>query len=236
MLRGFPSPWSQAARACFEIKNIDFAKVHVAAEDPPGALLEWTGQRSFPVAIFDSERPRSGWAEILLLAERLAPEPRLIPIDGFDRSLLFGLGHEMLGEMGLAWCRRLVGLQPLLGSRADDPELVDYLYKYGSAAEGFALASTRITTVLHLLAERLRRQRARGSEFLIGETLSAVDLYWAVVSNLLSPLPDEILPLARNIRATLTEEAEPLIDRLDPILIEHRDGIFRRYLRTPVEL
>lgn len=236
LLRGFPSPWSQAARAIFELKGIPFAKVHRSRDDPPGALLEWTRQESFPVAVYECERPRSGWAEILLLAERLAPEPALVPADAFDRALMFGLAHEILGEMGLAWCRRLVGLAPHVARRAGDPEVEAYLYRYGSGPAASAAAAGRIESVLNLLTARLRRQRDLEREFLVGASLTAVDLYWAVTSNLFSPLPPEILPLDPQARKTLCTEAEPLLGALHGTLLEHRDLVHRRFLRCPVDL
>src|SRR5262245_1303560 len=88
---GRPSPWGQAARSLFELKGIGFQRVARLDSDPPGFLEEWTGQSSFPTVAYDDERPRSGWAEILLLAERLAPKPALIPADARERALLFGL-------------------------------------------------------------------------------------------------------------------------------------------------
>jgi hypothetical protein len=70
-------------------------------------LRQWAGQRSGPVAVYENERPRSGWAEILLLAERLTAKPSLLPTDPFDRALVFGLAHEICGEGGLGRSRRL---------------------------------------------------------------------------------------------------------------------------------
>ena len=56
----------------------------------------------------DDEPPRSHWAEILALAERLAESPSLLPRAPFERTLLFGLVHELLGERGLVWSGRLL--------------------------------------------------------------------------------------------------------------------------------
>src|ERR1700758_5193412 len=72
-----PSPWGEAAKGILHIKGIEWAAVRLVYDSEP--LREWAGQRSGPVAIYDEERPRAGWAEILLLAERLAPQPRLVP-------------------------------------------------------------------------------------------------------------------------------------------------------------
>lgn len=236
LLRGFPSPWSLAARGILELKKIPFVKVHRTAEDPPGSLLEWTHQDGSPVAVYESERPRSGWAEILLLAERLEAEPPLIPRDESDRAVMFGLAHEILGEMGLVWCRRLVGLAPRQEAQPDDPEVAAYVYKYGSGPMETSMAAERVTEVLGLLSRQLRRQQEAGREFLVGDRLSAADIYWAVGANLLSPLPDEELPLAAAVRQAILDQAEPLRSALDPALLAHQRLIHRRFLRTPIEL
>ena len=180
LLRGFPSPWSQAARGIMELKKVPFIKVEGTGQDSPRSLLDWTHQSSYPVAVYEHERPRSGWAEILFLAERLGPVPALVPADAADRALMFGLAHEILGEMGLVWCRRLIGLAPEQRSRPNDPDVVAYGHKYGSSGTDVGSAVQRVTDVLQLLSRQLARQREAGSEFLVGDSLSAVDVYWAV--------------------------------------------------------
>ena len=72
-----PSPWGEAAKGILHIKGIEWVAVRLAYDSE--RLKEWAGQRSGPVLIYENERPRSGWAEILLLAERLAPSPSLLP-------------------------------------------------------------------------------------------------------------------------------------------------------------
>ena len=79
-----PSPWGEAAKGILHIKGIEWAAVRLVNDSEP--LKEWAGQRSGPVAIYDNEPPRSGWVEILLLAERLAPTPPLLPTDPAERA------------------------------------------------------------------------------------------------------------------------------------------------------
>ena len=100
-----PSPWGEAAKGILHIKGIDWVAVRLAYDSE--ALQQWAGQRSGPVLIYDDDRPRSGWAEILLLAERLASAPPLLPAKADARALAFGLAHELCGEGGLGWSRRL---------------------------------------------------------------------------------------------------------------------------------
>src|SRR5215470_17666328 len=84
---GVPSPWGEAAKGLMHIKGIEWSAVRLVYDDE--RLKEWAGQRSGPVAIYEQERPRAGWSEILLLAERLVPAPALLPADPAQRALVF---------------------------------------------------------------------------------------------------------------------------------------------------
>jgi len=235
-LRGVPSPWSMAARAILDLKKIPYAKVCVAPGDAPGALLEWTGQASFPAAMYADERPRTGWAEILLLAERLEPEPPLLPADPEERALVLGISHEICGEMGLAWCRRLLMLEARVKAAPDDLQIAAFLRKYGSGGEAFPAARARLVDVLRMLGNQLQRQRDAGRAFLVGGALSAADVYWATFSSMVALLPPEKLPLPDLLRAAFSLEDPEVAQALHPALIRHRDWIYERYLRTPVDL
>jgi hypothetical protein len=237
VLQGVPSPWSQAAKAIFRVKGIPHTLVQRAASDPRGALEAWTGQASFPAAMYESERPRTGWAEILLLAERLVPQPALVPADPEQRAFFFGLCHELCGEMGLGWCRRLEGVAAGFARTPPDPIAVWLGGKYGHSKETAALAPARVRDVLGLLAELLAQSRARGGRYVLGGELTALDLYWATFSNIVSPLPPEQLAIPEPMRPIFTSP-DPAIHELvrKTGLIEHRDRIFREHLELPVVL
>ena len=175
VVRGVPSPWSQAAKAIFETKGLPFV---VAPHEVGGANAEiaaWSGQNSAPVAAWGAEKPVNRWLDILLLAERLAPGPALLPADPRQRALAIGLGHELMGERGIGWNRRL---QMFAGAVASGnagrwAPLID---KYGFDAADAAAAGGRIAATLGMLAAELKAQQARGVSFFVGEGLSAVDL------------------------------------------------------------
>ncbi len=230
---GAPGPWGEAAKGVFHVKRIPFARVGQRAGEPNAELHAWTGHRNAPVAVYADEPARTGWAEIALLAERLAPEPALIPKDPAERALAFGLGHELCGEQGLGWSRRLMMFQRAAkGGRA----LGGMALRYGYSPAAAAAAPRRVVEILGLLAGRLREQRARGSRFLVGGALSAVDIQWAAFAAMLDPLPPELCPMPEGIRQSYSALDPEVRAAVDPQLLEHRDFVYGEYLELPVDL
>jgi glutathione S-transferase len=239
LVRGVPSPWGEAAQAILRVKKLPFARAAQQAGGPNPELLDWTGQTSAPVAAYEDEKPRTGWAEILILAERLAPEPRLVPPDPAERARLFGLAHEIAGELGFGWCRRNSGIHLGIVNLPEGPTrdgALAFGRKYGYRAEEAGLYRRRVREILALLVETLRAQHARGSHFLIGDALSALDLYWAAFAALLEPLPEADCPMDPGMRAFYTlRDPEQRVPG-DELLLAHRDFVYREYLELPVVL
>lgn len=238
-VRGVASPWSEAAKALLRVKKLPYARVALLPGAPNDEIVAWTGQNSAPVLAWEDEKPRTGWAEIILLVERLAPEPRLVPPEPEGRALLFGLVHELAGELGFGWCRRAWGIHQAAtqlppGPARDGAEA--FGRKYGYRAEEGPLYARRVREVLALFTERLRAQRARGSRFLLGDELSALDLYWAAFAALVRPLSPEDCPMEAGMRAfyTLADPAQRVPG--DEALLEHRDFVYRTYLDLPMRL
>ncbi len=233
---GVPSPWGEAAKGILHVKQIPWVAVRL--DQGNAAMAEWTGERSGPVAIYADESPRSGWAEILLLAERLAPEPALLPMDPEQRALAFGLSHEICGEQGLGWVRRLVGAHAGVSGQGGFPAgVAHYLAgKYGYRAEDAPGYTVRVVSLLEMLGARLNAQRKAGSGYYLGDSISAVDVYSATFMALFNPLPPEQCPMADAMRPAF-ETIDPLTEKaLDPILLEHRDRIYADHLELPLSL
>lgn len=233
---GIPSPWSEAAKGILHVKRIPWTGVRLAYDNP--ALKEWAGQRSAPVAVFDDEPPRSGWAEILLLAERLAPAAPLLPADPADRVLAFGLAHELMGQQGLAWSRRLQLVEAgLRGTGGFQRRAAEYIgRKYGHDAQAGAGATARVVALLRMLAARLKAQQAAGSPYYLGDSLTAADIYGAAALGMLRPLPQEVCAMDPATRAAF-EFRDPQTDAaLDAILLQHRDFMYERHLELPLAL
>ena len=201
-------------------------------------LIEWTAQASAPVAIWNDERPRSTWIEQLYLAERLQPSPALIPADDDDRVLMFGIINEIAGENGFGWCRRLTLIDSTVSNPVADPATKKFWARFGSkylfSEEAAAKAPTRIAGILRFLTARLERQAARNSKFFIGGRLSALDIYWAAFAALVRPLPPELCPMASSFRGYYTETNPVVTEAISPLLLEHRDFIYREFLELPV--
>jgi glutathione S-transferase len=231
-----PSPWGEAAKGILHIKGIEWAAVRLVYDDE--ALKEWAGQRSGPVAIYDNEPPRAGWAEILLLAERLAPTPSLLPADPAERALMFGISHELCGQAGLGWSRRLQLIEARAHNAGGFPEQVArYLgKKYGYRPEAGAAATSRVVALLGMLAARLRSQRERGSRYYVGRSLSAADVYGATCMALFRPLPPEQCVMSEPTRAAFGTRDAQTEAALDPLLLEHRDMMYAEHLELPLSL
>ncbi|WP_233886721.1 hypothetical protein [Paraburkholderia flagellata] len=236
VIGGVPSPWSEAAKGILHIKGIEWAAVRLAYDSE--TLKQWAGELSAPVLMVGQERPRRGWAEILLLAERLVPTPSLLPADPAERALAFGLAHELCGESGLGWSRRLQLIHAGLQNSGGFPDRVaKYLgKKYGYSPQAGAAATGRVTALLVMLSARLKAQREAGSAYYIGNTVTAVDIYSASVLGLLRPLPHDVCPMDASVR-TAFETRDPETDAaLDPVLLEHRDLMYARHLALPLSL
>lgn len=235
-----PSPWGEAVKGFFHVKKIAYIPVRHPMGKDQALLRKWTAQESAPVAVYNDERPRSTWPEQLYLAERLKPDPPLIPDALEDRVRMFGWCNELAGENGLGWSRReIIFARGLGASHADDPKTAPMramASKYNYDAQTAQFASRRVVEILGGLSELIAAQRAHGREFLIGNRLSALDIMWAVFAALIKPLPEELCPLPRGIRAGFTND-DPAIDAAaSPALMAHRDFIYRQYLELPLVL
>src|ERR1700752_3766011 len=108
---GVPGPWGEAAKGIFHAKGIPFARVAQSAGADNDEIFAWTGHRNAPTAMYDDEPARTSWREILWLAERLRPQPALLPDDPEERVRCLGLSEELMGVGGFGWCRRLMLLR-----------------------------------------------------------------------------------------------------------------------------
>ncbi len=234
-----PGPFSESAKGILRVKKLPYVKARQDILGPNPDLLRWSAQTTAPVACWNDEPPRSTWTEQLFLFERLAPTPRLIPEDWDDRVLMFGLANELMSENGFSWNRRHIMVRDF--TRPDRDEKTREIYaalgrKYWFGPEAAEAAPLRCAEIMNRLTKQLESQHARGSRFLIGTSLTALDIYWACIAAMLVPLPNDQCPMPDLFRDVYTN-TDPVVQKAtSKVLMEHRDFIYREYLELPVDL
>jgi glutathione S-transferase len=231
---GVPGPWGEAAKAIFHVKGIPYAAVgqEVAEENPD--LVAWTGLRNAPIAVYNNERPVDRWLDILMLAERLKAEPALLPSSSEDRAAVMGIAFEICAETGLGWCRREMMMAAMPPSSDGQLTAADKVRdRYKSAPHIAKAATQRSADIIAMLVRRLKAQKAAGSPYLVGKSLTAADLYWASFAIMVEPLPHEQCPMPPYMR-DLYNVRYPEIEAVrDPVLLAHRDFIFKNHIGLP---
>ena len=213
-------------RALHPMMGIDKA----TGQDRQARLYELTSQTSLPTMFHNEERPRNVWTEQLALAEQIgAPDsPKLIPDDYALRAEVYGLSAIILGEDGLVWNMRILNDGPL--GR-----------KYGYSEAASAAAPEKVGAVLKLLDERLAAQEARGSAYLVGDALSAADIYWATMSMAVCPAPPSIMPVTKQNQGMLqffeaNAKLPAVAEVMSPRIEAHQRFILTTYCETPAVL
>jgi len=231
-----PSPWGEAAKGIFHVKHIEWAAARLVYDDD--SLKQWAGQLTGPVAIFNDEPPRSGWEEILTLAERLSPTPRLLPAMETAREQALTLAEKFCGREGLGWHRRLQMIHAGLSKTGGFSERVaGYLGgKYGYDPARAPADTARVAQLLGEFAALLEAQQDAGKPYYFGDALSAVDIYSAAFMALFRPLPEAQCSMHAGSRAAFEWHDAPTAAALDPILFAHRDMMYARHLELPLSL
>jgi glutathione S-transferase len=236
------APWGQAVKKMLEYKGVGYAPVGQHMGEANEDLVRWTGSRNAPVIIWDNEPPASRWLDQIMLIENQKATPPLLPRDSFSRALTVGIVGEIAGEFGFGWARRLMifersAAQASAAPSGLPPQMRTMANAYSHRPEGIE-PRARVADIVGMLAAQLKAQRAKGSPFLVGEAPSAADIYWACFSPLLAPLPDayctvpEAMEKARSLgHPAMLGTDDPLVAAAsDPILLQHRDMMFEKYL------
>lgn len=232
-----PAPWGEAAKAVFALRRVPYVAVEQVVLQPNEELLAWTGFRNAPVAVYDDEPAVAGWREILMLAERLGSGPSLLPSDPIERALSLGFSSEICGPDGFGWNRRLVMSTDFRATTAysDNPGYRRIMQGYGVTEGAVAAASGRVASILSGLARQLHAQKARNSDYLVGDRLSACDVHWACLSEMVAPPAPEDCPMPDWMRRNYATIPGEIAEALDPILLEHRDFVLRRHVGLPMD-
>lgn len=231
---GVPGPWSESAKFIFDVKGIDYVPVRQAGGQQNDELVAWTGHRNAPVAVFEDMPPKAQWADILALAERIKPEPSLVPEDFDDRILMFGLANEICGEGGLGWNRRLMMFDPAAGKV---PSSAGGFFNktYGYTKDYAAEAAGKVVYLMNRLTAQLKEQKSKGSDYFIGGKLTALDVYWAAFSQLIEPMPADLNPIPDAMRGLYNTDHPWIVQAKDPLLFDHRMMIYEKHLTLPLD-
>jgi len=235
---GVQAMFSEALKNICYVKKVPLIRVlhpimgvdEKTGEDRQAKLYELTSQTSLPTMFHDKERPRNVWIEQLDLAERIGSKdsPRLIP-DKFElRADMLGLCAVVLGEDGLTWNMRILIDSPL-GQ------------KYGYSEEASSAAPKKIAEIITLIDKRLEAQEKQGSCYLVGDELTAVDIYWATMSMTVLPVPLEIMPKTKQNQGMLmffaaNSEIPEIANALTERIKDHQQYILTTYCETPAVL
>ena len=141
---------------------------------------------------------------------------------------MFGLCAIVLGEDGLVWNMRILSDGPLAR-------------KYGYSDEASNKAPNKIAEIIKLLNKKLKAQEEIGSKYLIGDSLSAVDIYWATVSMTVLPASLEIMPRTKQNEGMLLafegiSKIPQIAEATSELILSHRDYILKTYCETPAIL
>ncbi len=185
---------------------------------------------------YENEKLRTGWAEILLLAERLKPEPALIPARAEDRATMFGLSHEICGEMGFGWAYRLLMIQQSL----------DHGGETGFPVERGELpgAEVRLQSDPHAGREdardrysRMLSERIAGRRYLLGDVVDrARHLLGDVCESDHAAAGERMLPAMPMIRAAYTCHDADILGAVSDELRALQQRIYETHLELPVPL
>ena len=224
-----PAPYGLSARAILDHHRVTYVPVLQAGGGKNEDLVSWTGHRNAPVAVYNDEAPRVGWLEILNLAERLGSGASLVPPDINDRMLMVGLSNELIGENGFIWNLRLAMLGLGGPERAARERLRNPMYdQYGYSEEAAADAVDRARAVVDRLTVQLLGQREAGRRYIVGEALSAADIYWVYFSQAVRTFSEAVCPMPAGMRRVY-EAVGSMLGAVDPILVQQRDWILAEY-------
>ena len=198
-------------------------------QDRQARLYELTSQTSLPTMFHNEERPRNVWTEQLALVEQIgAPDsPKLIPDDFALRSEVYALLAIILAEDGLVWNMRII-----------NDEATPSAESTATASGRQRCGNGKVGAVLKLLDERLAAQEARGSAYLVGDAVSAADIYWAIeVSMAVVSAPPSIMPVTKQNQGMLqffaaNGQVPAVAEAMSPRIEAHQHHVLTTYCET----
>lgn len=232
LIPGIPGIYAECLKNMLDVKGVSYVRtLHppMGKGDNQELLYKLTAQKSLPTMLCNDERPRNSWIEQVVLADKLGKGRSLIPSDPQDRIVMFGFMNELLGEDGIVWRKRLgFGKSP-------------FTLKYGWSEDAATAMTAGIVASLKAFKTQLEKQEASGSRYMIGTSLTALDIYLATSSIMLDVPGPEIMPRTKeNVGllgafASNPPEVQAVLDE-SAWLLDYRDYIYKTHLVTPAVL
>jgi len=232
---GVPGPWGESAKAILACKGLDYLPVYQEGGGENPELQAWTGQSSAPVAVYEDLPPVCHWLDLLMLAERLAPDVPLVPAEPGARARVLGLSALIAGVDGFAWNRRLQMIAPMMALDEPPEMAVRMARKYGFSPEALAAAPGKVAAIAGELDSTLAAQEALGRDYFVAGAVSAVDFYWANFAGMIKPLGPRDNPMPDYLRAVYEAVDEATAACLTPRLEAHRDRMYDRHIALPLD-
>lgn len=235
--RAIPSPWSEAVKGMLTVCDLPWLGIYLDQKDEQ--QFAWSGRRDAPVLFDQQQAPLHHWRDIMLRLQQLSASDRLLPEDKKMRQQVLTWCGFFADPQGLGWYRRLLGVKRgLAGERGGySPGISHYLgKKYGYQQQLDGHYEGWVVERLQQLAQQLRQQQKLNSHYLIGQRLTAADIYCAAFSALFSPLPESQCAMLAPLRQVFEYLSDAEQQALDPLVLQHRDYIYQHYLSLPLSL
>lgn len=236
VIKGFPSPWQECAKGMLHVKGLDWSAICLKTHR--AEIIDWLGEASSPILVCNDQPHISSWSSILLLGERLNPDLPLLPADADERATVMGLCHEIAGEEGFGWFRRIQLVQASLKGEGGFPlPVAENLAKVYDCSEDQPIQpAQRVGDILTMLDHRLQSQQQAGSDYLVGQSLTAADIFWTCFSVMLQPPAQEFCDMNPQMRAALETRDDLTWGAYSQRLQDHAQMVYSKHLAYPLEL
>ena len=144
---------------------------------------------------------------------------------------MFGICHALASDDGFGWAIRELLFERIAPS--DESTRARMRRKFQNRV-GADHSIARVQSIMAMLTARLEAQQQRGSGYLIGDALSAADIYWACFSNLVDAIPPEQCPMPEFYRELACNAVRELGFGAPEILLDHRNRILADHFFLPM--
>ena len=126
------------------------------------------------------------------------------------------------------------------------PLRLQFMQKYGHEGD-IDVAEAKTLELMRFFDSVLVRQQEHNSRYLVGKSLSAADVFWALASMIVMHPKDDLVaaddinayeaafPTAAEFLAAFQTTAAPYQAAITPRLRGHQDHVLRAYCNTPLK-